>query len=400
MTAQERFKKNCAFELNEDVFIWSVDSWNEAFHRWMREGMPVTNMENKVQVNEHLLGMQDQNEGIIPRGAIGGMGKNNNPPWVVAIDPMFELKTIEETPDFIISFDYDGAITRRKNRDDESMPEYLEYPVKDKATWDEYKKRLDPYSEGRWPHGWEIMTQDKLQFPIKAEHVGKHFRHRDFPLGMNLLSLYGNIRNYMGVENLSYAIYDNPSLVEEMLDHQMYIAVEMLKKVFAAGVTLEWVWLWEDMCFNKGPLVSPAWVREHMVPRYRPVVDLLKSNGVDALILDCDGNIDEMLPIWIDVGINATYPLERAAGMDPVKLRKKYGNNLILLGGIDKREIAKGKAEIDEQVNMVRELIRHSGYFPNCDHHITPNVPYENVKYWINEMRKLSAEPSLRRFIP
>ncbi len=61
----------------------------------------------------------------------------------------------------------------------------------------------------------------------------------------------------MGLQGISYAIFDQPALVEEMLDWQMHIALEMFKKVLAAGVTLEWVWLWEDICFNKGPLVSP-----------------------------------------------------------------------------------------------------------------------------------------------
>lgn len=399
MTAQERFKKICSFDLPDEIFIWSVDSWNEAFDRWVKEGMPVTNLDNKKQINKHLLGMQDQNEGIIPKGAIGGMGKNNNPPWCVAIDPVFEVEIVEESDDWVIQRDYDGSLCRRKKEHDDAIPEYFDYPVKDRKTWEEYKKRLDPHSEGRWPAGWEIMTDDKLQFPIKPEHDGKHFEQRDFPLGMNLLSLYGNIRNYMGLEGISFAIFEQPKLVEEMLDWQMHIALEMLKKVIATGVTLEWVWLWEDMAYNTGPLVSPKWVKEFMVPRYRPVVDLLLEHGVAALILDCDGNLDELLPIWVDLGINTIYPVEIAAGNDPIAMRKKFGKNLVIIGGIDKRELAKGKAEIDRQVDLVRELLPYSGYFPNCDHHITPNVPYENVKYWINEMRKLSADPALRRII-
>lgn len=400
MTPQERFKKICSFELPNEVFIWSVDSWNDAFDRWVDEGMPVTNLDNKKQVNEHLLGMQDQNEGIIPKGAIGGMGKNNNPPWCVAIDPVFEVEIIEETDEWIIERDYDGSVNRRQKGHDDAIPQYFDYPVKDRKTWEEYKKRLDPHSPGRWPAGWEIMTGDKLTFPIKPEHEGKHFKHRDFPLGMNLLSLYGNIRNYMGLENISFAIFEQPTLIDEMLDWQMHIALEMLKKVLDAGVTLEWVWLWEDMAYNTGPLVSPKWVKEHMVPRYKPVVEMLRNAGVDALILDCDGNLDELMPIWVDCGINATYPIEIAAGNNPIAMRKKFGDDLILIGGIDKRELAKGKVEIDRQVDVVRELLPHSGYFPNCDHHIPPNVPYENVKYWINEMRKLSASPELRRVIP
>lgn len=331
MTPKERFKKICRFERTNDPFIWSIDSWNETYRRWVREGMPVKNLDNKKEINMHLLGWLDQNEGLIPKGTLIGMGKCNNAPWIVAIDPMFEVKILAEDHTYVTEVDYDGAIVRRRKVDDQSIPQYLEYPVKDKKTWDEYKKRLDPFSYGRWPEGWDIMTDDKLTWPIREGQEGKNFEQRDFPLGMHLLSLYGNIRNYMGLENLSLAIYDNISLVEEMLDQQTYLAYELIKKVFANGISLEWVWIWEDMCYNKGSLVSPAFVKKYMAPRYKKVVELLRSKGVDALILDCDGNCEELIPIWLDCGINALYPIERAAGMDGIKLRKKYGKDLVLL---------------------------------------------------------------------
>jgi hypothetical protein len=401
MTPLERFKKICSFELVDDPLIWSVDSWNETFYRWVSEGMPVKNLDNKKEINGHLLGQEEQNEGIIPKAAIGGVGKNNNPPWIVAVDPMFELKVISEDENHVVEVDYDGAIVKRMKNRDATIPHYLEYPVKDKKSWDEYKKRLDPSTPGRWPAGWEIMTEDKTTFFLKPEHAGKHWKYRDFPLGMNLLSLFGNLRQYMGIENLSYAIFDNMSLVEEMMEWQVYIALEMLKKVFATGVTLEWVWLWEDMAYNKASLVSPSFVKKYMVPRYKRVVEVLKENKVDALILDCDGNIDELMPIWVDCGINAIYPIERAAGMDPLKMRKQFGKNLVIIGGIDKRELAKGKSEIDRQVQMVKELIKYSGYMVNCDHHITPDISYQNIVYFINEVRKLNKwDKNPRKIIP
>ena len=399
MTARDRFREICEFRRPDDVFIWSVDSWNEAYNRWLREGMPVKKMDNKKEINMHLLGYQDQIECIKPNAAIQGMGRNNNPPWVPPLNPLYEVKVLEEDEEHMVKIDWDGAVVRIKKSDPELMPQYLEYPVKDKKSWEAYKKRLDPFSQRRWPEGWDIMTDDKLQFPIKQEQAGKKYEERDFALGMMALSLYGMPRNYMGLESISYALYDNPSLIEEMIEWQTYFSHEMLKKVFAAGVTLDWVWLWEDMCFNKGPLVSPSFVKKHMAPRYRKIVDLLKSNGVKALILDCDGNSEELLPIWVDCGINAHYPFEIASGMDPIKLRKKYGKNLIIIGGIDKRMLSKGKNEIDREVEKVKELIKDGGYLVNCDHHIPPDVSYENIKYFLNEVHKLSGYQETRRLI-
>ena len=400
MTAQERFQAICDFERCDDVFIWSIDSWNEAYNRWLREGMPVKNIDNKKEINMHFLGYQNQIECIKPNAAIQGMGRNNNPPWVPPLEPLFEVAILEEDDEHIVKVDWDGAVVRIKKSDPELMPQYIEYPVKDKKSWDAYKKRLDPRSPSRWPVGWDVMTDDKLQFPIRKEQEGKSYEERDFALGMIALSLFGMPRNYMGLENISYTIYDNISLIEEMIEWQTYLSYEMLKKVFETGVTLDWVWLWEDMCFNKGSLVSPTFVKKYMVPRYRRIVDLLRSNGVTALILDSDGNTEELLPIWLDCGINAHYPFEIASDMDPVRLRKKYGKNLIIIGGIDKRMLSKGKQEIDGEVEKVRLLIKESGYLVNCDHHIPPDVPYKNIKYFLNEVHKLSGFEDTRRLIP
>lgn len=173
----------------------------------------------------------------------------------------------------------------------------------------------------------------------------------------------------------------------------------MAKKVFAAGVTLDWVWLWEDMAYKAGSLVSPAWVKRVMAPRYRKVVDLLREHGVSALILDCDGNVDELLPIWVDCGINAIYPLEIAAGMDPLAVRKEFGRNLIITGAVDKRALAQGKAEIDAELEKCRQLLSYGGFFPSVDHHIPPDVPYRNIVYFLNELRKMSEYPETRRVI-
>ena len=96
MTAQDRFQAICNFERSDDVFIWSIDSWNEAYNRWLREGMPVKNMDNKKEINMHFLGYQNQIESIKPNAAIQGMGRNNNPPWVPPLEPLFEVKILEE----------------------------------------------------------------------------------------------------------------------------------------------------------------------------------------------------------------------------------------------------------------------------------------------------------------
>jgi len=136
-----------------------------------------------------------------------------------------------------------------------------------------------------------------------------------------------------------------------------------------------------------------------MVPRYKKITNLPRENGVEVIEVDCDGNVDELLPLWLEAGISCIHPVEVAAGMDPVKLRKKYGRNLIITGGIDKRELAKSRAAVDGQVDIVREMIKHGGYFVQSDHHLPENISYENLVYFINEVNKLGAYEEFRRMV-
>ena len=114
MTPKERFKAICRFQPVEPPFIFSAAAWNEALDRWQAEGMPVSDLSNMKQVNLHFLGWEHQHEGIPVPGAIFGMGKCGNPPWVVAVDPIFERKVLEEDAEHMVAVDYDGTIVRRR----------------------------------------------------------------------------------------------------------------------------------------------------------------------------------------------------------------------------------------------------------------------------------------------
>ena len=161
MSSRERFRAICRFERTDDPWVLSVASWNETLDRWVAEGMPVSDLSNMRQTEDLLLGPHDRYAGISPVGAIFGMGKCNNPPWIVALDPLFERKTLEDDGTHIVYQDWDGTVVRRARAHDDAIPQYLSFPVRDPATWKEFKKRLDPHSPGRWRKGWEIMGQDK-----------------------------------------------------------------------------------------------------------------------------------------------------------------------------------------------------------------------------------------------
>jgi uroporphyrinogen decarboxylase len=105
--------------------------------------------------------------------------------------------------------------------------------------------------------------------------------------------------------------------------------------------------------------------------------------------VDSDGDVSELLPIWLDWGWNCVWPMEQAAGNDVVEYRRKYGKDLRMMGGMDKRVLARGdKAEIQAMVERVTPLIQEGGYVPTVDHGIPHDVSLESFLFY----RRLLSE--------
>ena len=250
------------------------------------------------------------------------------------------------------------------------MPQYIEFPLKDRETWKKiFLPRLDPESPNRIPCYWESLK--------------RQYAARDFPLGVSAGSIFGWPRDWMGVENIAVMLYDDPDLVKEMMDHIADLVVEVLAKV-VFDVQFDFAVMWEDMAYKTGSLISPAHVRKLMVPNYRKITDLLHRAVIDVVMLDSDGNVEELIPLWLEAGINMLWPFERQSGMDPLEVRQEYGHDLIIMGGIDKRALIPGGDVMRREVDRAMPLVEDGGYFPELDHSIPPDVSWPNFCFIIS----------------
>jgi hypothetical protein len=115
-----------------------------------------------------------------------------------------------------------------------------------------------------------------------------------------------------------------------------------------------------------------------------------------VIYLDCDGNMDELIPLWLDAGINLFWPLEVAAGMDPLALRKQYGREIILAGGLDKRELMRDKESLRHEVMAKVPTLAATGpYFPSPDHLVPIDMPFDNFCYYIELLREIRGDEPL-----
>ena len=325
---------------------------------------------------EHIRILREIKSGIYTdrRLALGGATYVYEIPPIV---PLYQPRLISEDEHTITLINEGGQKVRVFKDSPQKMPMFLDHPVRDRASWAEYKRRLEPNAPDRWPSDWEAYVQK--------------MNSRDEPTMLNVGSFFGFLREWMGLESLLYMFYDDPSLIEDMMDQICYLETESIKRV-VRDIRVDSAMFWEDMAFKTGPLISPDMFRRFMMPRYRQVTDILRSNGVDVIFVDSDGNLNELIPLWLECGINSFWPLECAAANDAVALRKKFGHNVVLGGNIDKRALLKGKSAIRQEImSKVPFLLESGGYFPSVDHFVPPDVTWENYCYFINSLREVAG---------
>ena len=290
--------------------------------------------------------------------------------------PAFEPKRIREYADS--SYEYmneDGVIVLQKPKTI-SIPSELGHLLKDRGSWEEhYLPRLQ-YSEERF----DDTALQKLGFESKT---------RTEPLGIYCKSLFGQIRNWLGVEGMSYLYADDEELYDDIINTVGELVYKTTKRVLESGIEFDFAHFWEDICFKNGPLVVPSVFAEKVGPHYRRITDLVKSYGVGIVSLDCDGLIDFLLPIWLENGINTMFPIEVgtwAASIAP--WREKYGKALRGVGGMNKHVLSRDKAAVDTEIERLKPLVALGGFLPCPDHRLPPDTKWELVQYYCERMHR------------
>ena len=294
----------------------------------------------------------------------------------VLLDPFFPIEVLEKKPDGSeVIRDEIGLICLVKPGV-VSIPAEIGTSLTDRKAWEElYLPKLQ-MNKNRVP------VEALLAFPAPED--------RSYPMGLHLGSLIGHMRNILGVESLSYLYADDEELYVEIVDTMCGLCYDCAKVALETGVVFDYAHYWEDICFKNGPLVSPAVFEEIVGPWYRRIADLLAEYKVDIISLDCDGQIDKLLPIWLENGVNTMFPIEVGtwnASIAP--WREKYGKELRGVGGMNKNVFARDKAAVDEEVERLKALIALGGYIPCPDHRIAPDAEFELVRYYCQRMQSV-----------
>lgn len=353
MNHREAFRAMMNFEKPELLCQFEGGYWEETITRWRNEGLP---------------------EGVEPWEDCG-IAHYTRPPIEYGLFPAFQRQILEEDETSMVVQTKSGIVCR-ESKIGTRFPQFLKHPVSNREDFEAIKERLNPKTPGRYPENWEEWAASAPDLP----HI--------LCLGRRENGFFGWLRELMGLEGLLIAYIDQPDFIHEICRYHVHFLQDLYERALR-DVEFDFVFMWEDMSYKNGPLISPEFVRIFMLPYYKEMVHFYKQMGARWITVDSDGNITKLIPLFVEAGIDGLLPFEVAAGMDIREVRKEFPN-LRILGGIDKRELARGPEAIDRELELkLPVMFRSGGYIPALDHHVHPEVSYDNFKYYLRRCREI-----------
>jgi len=361
MNNRERYLRTMRYQDVDRRPLHLAGPWFDTLARWKREGLP----EDVKDVHEHL-GVKDRGVKLFQ---VNG---------VAVIFPPFEQKVLKEDDETIVSRDnYGRTVLNFKHHT--SFPEWLDFPVK---TGDDLRRVMDEHFDisnldARYDDSWRKKVEEAKKDP-------------DAVILLDGGCYYWTLRSLAGVENASYLLYDAEELVDELFERYFTVVMDGLLRLTTL-VRVDVIGYGEDLAYKNGPLISPEMFRKLILPRYRKAMDFAHEKGVDFAWYDSDGDVRMFIPDYLSAGINGLAPCEVAAGMDPVELRRRFGRELRMVGGFDKRIAARGKEAIDAEFRRLRPVIEDGGYIPGIDHSVSADISWDNYRYYLDAAQKAVA---------
>ena len=300
--------------------------------------------------------------------------------------PEFEVKVLQHSNGHYIISDWMGAVTEISDQYDESYlrtakdfvtRKWHRFPVENRSDWLNMRQRYLDNQPGR-------ISPDLAEETSAA-------RTQDKVVSLSFNGVFWQLREWCGFENLCLLMAEDPVFVMEMADFWGQYVWQLLKKVLAQAVP-DRVFISEDMAYKAHSMISPAMTRQFIMPQYRLWVPTIKQAGCPVIEMDSDGCIDELIPLWIEAGINCCSPAEVAAGCDIKAYRDQFGRQMAYMQGIDKRLIALGgQPLINHIMDIVPYMFKEGGYIPGCDHGVPPDISWDNYLELTRILARLSG---------
>lgn len=356
MTDRERFNRQMHYQSVDRCHNMEFGYWEENYTIW-------------PMFKENGITQECQANVALSFDRMDGCGAR----WM---HPEFESKVIRENGATKIIQNGDGLLAEVPRDGHATIPHFMESSIKGPEDWkrcrEERFRRDDPARK---------VNMAELKARIDPAN-------RDFPIGVSCGSMIGKVRDILTVEGLAYHIYDYPEMVEDMVETCCVLIEDFLDQVLP-HIQFDFASGWEDICYNRGPLVGLDFFENIVVPRYQRISKKLREHGVDIYFTDCDGDVRPIIPLLLKGGINTLFPFEVNGNGNPTDVLDQYAGEIRIMGGVNKMVMARGPEAVRAYLEKFVPWVEKGGFIPHCDHRCPPDVSQENYLAYLRIKEEL-----------
>jgi hypothetical protein len=263
----------------------------------------------------------------------------------------------------------------------EPLPPLKKWPAS-RPELEALQRNLDPYESRRLPSKWpKCLTGWQTR-----DHVLMLRVHRGFFLSMG-------VHDWGRFTEVIRLVIEDPQFVREAMAIQGEFAARLAERVLQE-VEVDAVVFTEPIGGNDGPLISPQMYEEFVLTSYKPVFDVLGRYGVETIVFRTFANSKILIPSILKWGFNCLWACEvNIEAMDYRDLRREFGRDLRLIGGIDLDTLRGDKEAVRREVEeKVPPLVADGGYVPLADGRVREDVPFENYLYYRQLLEKVTQK--------
>lgn len=248
-------------------------------------------------------------------------------------------------------------------------PEHVEFGCKTRDDWFHHYKPL-------YEQHWKSFNLDATREDLAVARRNGRWAH------FTGLETFEMTRRLMGDETILIAMAEDPSWVVDVSRTLTDCQIRNFQALLDAGIRPDGVWIYGDMAYRRGTMCGPKHYRELVWPDHKRMADWAHDRGM-PFIFHTDGDVNDVMDLYVRAGFDCLQPLEAKAGMDVRKLCPHYGRKMAFFGNCDVMVYATNDRDlIEEEVRSKLCAGKATGaYAYHSDHSVPPSVSWETYRF-------------------
>ncbi len=358
LTSQERVRRMFARQ-DHDRVPRHDSFWPETLERWKTEGL--------IGWEREVLDLLESDFACVD--------------WLWPVPFPGTEQVLEETADTKVVRDAHGQLVRYW-RFKSGTPEHLGFDCDTREKWETVYK--------------PALLAKGLQVDVPAA-VRDYRRGRENGKWTYLAGVetFEQARKTLGDEYTMMAMAEDPEWIRDVSRTYTDIMLMNQDAVMATGIQPDCLWIYGDMAFKTATFCSPAMYRELIWPDHKRLADWAHAHRM-KFIYHTDGDVNGVIPMYIEAGFDCFHPIESKANMDIRNLCPKYGDKLAFFGNIDVMIMKDNDLERleEEIVSKFAAGMQKKGYVYHSDHSVPPQVTWKTYLAIIELVKKHGKYPT------